>query len=447
MGIFDSLVRELASKFGLGAKAGPLVAEVLRYITHQPGGIAGFIERCRTAGLGELVHSWLGRSDSAPAMAGAQVGLVLPQNVVNTFASRLGLGAAVVTSALAVAIPKVIGLLTPGGSIPDDVPPAVPEFLGSSGARLPQAAPATDATADGKSKWLIPGVIVLGLLGLGWFLLTGAPEERAATGPVVTAPAVQPKIVLSNDDGVVSVSGVVQDEAARSSILDALRGVFGVDNVKDAIAVNSSAGPAVWMEDFKAAIENFRLPGLQALFDGASASIGGLIGDAERDRIIASLKSLFGQEVTVMPLADPVTDAIRDGASKTVAALNALPPGFTGNDVVSALSFSIINFASGSAIVPGFNRGVLQQAATVITQLPPGTVIEISGHTDDTGDPGANLQLSQQRADAVREVLVQNGVDPAMLTAKGYGASQPVASNETAEGRFQNRRIAYSVAQ
>jgi outer membrane protein OmpA-like peptidoglycan-associated protein/uncharacterized protein YidB (DUF937 family) len=447
MGIFESLVGELASKFGLGAKAGPLVAELLRFVNNQPGGIAGFIDKFKLAGLGNLVTSWLGRGDSAPPMSGPQVEQVLPENALKTFASKLGLGSSVVTSALAVAIPKVIGLLTPGGTIPTGVPPALSAFLGSSAARLPSTPQVTEKAPGGMGKWLIPGLIVLGLLGLGWYLLTGKPTDKVATTPAVTAPAVQPKIALSNDDGVVNVSGVVKDEGSRTSILDTLKAAFGAGNVKGDITVNPAASPATWLANLKSAVENFKIPGLQALFDGASISIGGLIADADRDRIIASLKSLFGPNVSVAPLSDSVADAVKNAASKTVAALSALKPGFTGTDVVSALNLSIINFSSGSAGVPGFNQVVLQQAAATIKQLPAGTVIEIGGHTDNTGDPAANMQLSQQRAEAVRQVLVQNGVNPSMLTAKGYGATQPVASNDTPEGRFQNRRIAYSVAQ
>ena len=137
---------------------------------------------------------------------------------------------------------------------------------------------------------------------------------------------------------------------------------------------------------------------------------------------------------------------MKKAADETAAALSGLQPGFSGKDVASALNMSIINFASGSAAVPAFNQSVLQQAAVYIKQLPAGTVIEISGHTDNTGDPAANQTLSEQRADAVRQVLIQEGVDPAMLIARGYGSTQPVASNDTPEGRFQNRRIAYAVA-
>jgi OOP family OmpA-OmpF porin len=131
--------------------------------------------------------------------------------------------------------------------------------------------------------------------------------------------------------------------------------------------------------------------------------------------------------------------------AKAVAALNALKAGFGAPEVINALNVTVINFATNSAEVPGFNRAVLKQAAAVLKQLPAGTVIEISGHTDSSGDPAANMQLSQQRADAVRAVLIAEGVPEAMLTAKGYGSSKPKVSNDTAEGRYQNRRIEYAV--
>ncbi|HEU4469836.1 MAG TPA: OmpA family protein [Flavisolibacter sp.] len=65
---------------------------------------------------------------------------------------------------------------------------------------------------------------------------------------------------------------------------------------------------------------------------------------------------------------------------------------------------------------------------------------EIAGHTDNVGKEEDNLKLSQQRAESVKAYLVKKGIDASRLKAKGYGASQPVADNSTAEGRQKNRR-------
>jgi outer membrane protein OmpA-like peptidoglycan-associated protein len=67
--------------------------------------------------------------------------------------------------------------------------------------------------------------------------------------------------------------------------------------------------------------------------------------------------------------------------------------------------------------------------------------IEVAGHTDSMGSDAYNMNLSQQRAEAVRNFLISKGVAANRLTAKGYGESQPVADNATEEGRFKNRRV------
>ena len=75
----------------------------------------------------------------------------------------------------------------------------------------------------------------------------------------------------------------------------------------------------------------------------------------------------------------------------------------------------------------------------------PSLKIEISGHTDNIGEESYNLLLSQRRADAVVLYLVKSGIDPARLTAKGYGESRPVISNETEDGRASNRRTEFEI--
>jgi outer membrane protein OmpA-like peptidoglycan-associated protein len=71
----------------------------------------------------------------------------------------------------------------------------------------------------------------------------------------------------------------------------------------------------------------------------------------------------------------------------------------------------------------------------------PGLTLKIAGYTDSTGSDEFNLKLSGQRADAVRTFLVQQGLNPASVTSMGMGSADPVASNDTAAGRQQNRRV------
>ena len=73
--------------------------------------------------------------------------------------------------------------------------------------------------------------------------------------------------------------------------------------------------------------------------------------------------------------------------------------------------------------------------------------IEIAGYTDNVGADDANLKLSQDRADAVRNYLVSHGVSVDKVTAKGYGSANPIASNDTPDGKQQNRRTEVHILQ
>lgn len=146
------------------------------------------------------------------------------------------------------------------------------------------------------------------------------------------------------------------------------------------------------------------------------------------------------------PTANPFDEAVLQSKQKAAEALKALKPGaYSGKEVTEALNVLIINFATGSAAIPPEDGEVLKQAAGAIKSLPPDTMIEVGGYTDNTGDAAANQKLSQQRAEAVVSELVKSGVDAKMLKAKGYGGDNPVAPNDTEDGRFKNRRIAFIV--
>ncbi len=100
-----------------------------------------------------------------------------------------------------------------------------------------------------------------------------------------------------------------------------------------------------------------------------------------------------------------------------------------------------ILFATGSAEIRGESTPTLQEIGAML-QAHPELKLLIEGHTDNTGSAEANQGLSEQRAAAVKAYLVKAfGIDPARLAAKGFGASKPVASNDTPEGRQQNRRV------
>lgn len=99
-----------------------------------------------------------------------------------------------------------------------------------------------------------------------------------------------------------------------------------------------------------------------------------------------------------------------------------------------------VHFASGKADLTPDSEASLGNTAQVLKDNPDWTV-RVEGFTDSTGNKDANLKLSQDRADAVMNWLVDHGVDRGRLSAKGYGETRPVATNATEAGRLKNRRV------
>lgn len=99
-----------------------------------------------------------------------------------------------------------------------------------------------------------------------------------------------------------------------------------------------------------------------------------------------------------------------------------------------------ISFDFNSAVVRPEMRVQLEQVAKVLLSYPS-TVIGVFGHTDNVGSTAVNQRLSEQRAEAVAQSLQSFGVPRARMKTQGFGYSQPVASNDTEEGRAQNRRV------
>lgn len=91
--------------------------------------------------------------------------------------------------------------------------------------------------------------------------------------------------------------------------------------------------------------------------------------------------------------------------------------------------------------------GSLQKIYPLVEYLKeyPETMVKIEGHTDSQGSADYNAQLSQRRAEAVRNFLVNNGISPERITAQGMGEDYPIATNSTAAGRLQNRRVEVTI--
>ena len=103
-----------------------------------------------------------------------------------------------------------------------------------------------------------------------------------------------------------------------------------------------------------------------------------------------------------------------------------------------------IYFETGKAILRPESDEALNQVLRFL-ENNPSIRLEISGHTDNTGSLRINQRLSKERAAAVVNYLVQKGIPPTTLESRGYADTQPIATNDTAEGRQQNRRVEFKV--
>ena len=104
-------------------------------------------------------------------------------------------------------------------------------------------------------------------------------------------------------------------------------------------------------------------------------------------------------------------------------------------------------FDTGRATIRPESHAVLDEVANVLLLNPQITRVEVQGHTDNVGTDDTNLRLSQRRAQAVRNYLVNKGVKRSRLEAKGYGNSDPIATNDNEEGRSQNRRVQFEIVE
>ena len=144
-----------------------------------------------------------------------------------------------------------------------------------------------------------------------------------------------------------------------------------------------------------------------------------------------------------------VVDSDGDGVLDSVDACPGTTVGMvvdaTGCLVEQSVTLRGINFDTGSARLTSDSRVALDEVARTLKNQR-NLKAEIVGHTDDAGNDGYNLLLSQQRAESVRQYLIGKGVAPERMVSIGMGETQPVEDNSTEEGQIANRRVEFKVS-
>ena len=147
---------------------------------------------------------------------------------------------------------------------------------------------------------------------------------------------------------------------------------------------------------------------------------------------------------TIEPPRPAVIDTDKDGVADGIDQCPNTPPGSkvtaNGCAVNQSLVLKNVHFAFNKAVLTNDSQTVLDAVAKTIIDSP-GFTIEIGGYTDAIGSDAANQKLSEARANSVRSYLIGKGVSASVLSAKGYGEANPVASNDDETGRADNRRV------
>lgn len=115
-----------------------------------------------------------------------------------------------------------------------------------------------------------------------------------------------------------------------------------------------------------------------------------------------------------------------------------------GEGIRLVLNENAVRFATGKATLTSNAKANLNKLVPVFKEYPD-TNIELFGYTDSTGSPEFNLTLSQKRAESVKNYLASNGLVGSRFKITGLGIADPIATNDTADGRTQNRRVEFAI--
>jgi OOP family OmpA-OmpF porin len=226
-----------------------------------------------------------------------------------------------------------------------------------------------------------------------------------------------------------TLTGYVPDNSVHAALVTAATRKFFsekvVDNLKASVgapagfagAVTAALGALSRLSTGTLVVSDreMKLSG-DALYDAAAVQIRGLTREGFQ----------FKPEISVKPAAAPVDATVCQQLFSDLLAKGK------------------IRFESGRATIDPDSAGLLDRLIETALRCPAAN-IEIAGHTDADGEDGFNQALSEKRAQAVADYLVKAGLPASRFTATGYGSKQPIASNDTDEGKAQNRRIDFVV--
>lgn len=239
---------------------------------------------------------------------------------------------------------------------------------------------------------------------------TASTTAAPSVGDVQSAVSALPGAVSGSNDGTTAIlSGFVFDEAERTTAGEAAAAVEGIERVQNDLVLLD--GPVL------TSLDQAGVVGAAVTGTGTSVTVTGTVQSEEaRTAALAEAAAIEG-----------VTDVVDELTLSVAANLNDLPQ---------------VQFATSSADILPASFGDLDTASQLISEA--GDVeLEIQGYTDTRGPADGNLQLSQDRADAVRRYLIDSGVDESSLTAVGFGETDQFGPGDSDEALLANRVVLF----
>ncbi len=244
---------------------------------------------------------------------------------------------------------------------------------------------------------------------------------------------------VESHNNTIRLTGTVSSVEEAETIRFDLAELFETADYKDELIIDDSVSSADWISEALTVTNNVRdVANFSVSINSGQMMLSGDVTSRERGKTLAeNATKLTNNKLDVVNnysvnQAELVIESREEVRARELS------------QKLSALDTSKITFNPGSAELEADAIEVLDTVAATIANYSD-QVIEISGHTDSSGDSVINLELSKKRAMAVRDYLVSKGLPDSQLRPIGYGESNPVADNSTPAGRAANRRIEFNL--
>ena len=251
------------------------------------------------------------------------------------------------------------------------------------------------------------------------------PEPAPEPEPEPAAPFMQPFATVTDNGSEVKISGLLTASSAEA-ITKAYENAGRT--VESSVSIDERVIQPSWTYALSQSTQNMREIEQASVTISSSneLTISGIAdNNSERQQAADNSSSAFGNSVS-----------LRNDIRIKEPDINAL---------FAQIDLAAIRFRTNSAELNADSIAILEQVSEALLQVPSAK-IAVEGHTDSTGNNERNQELSAERANTVRSFLINRGIGSDRLTSRGFGSSQPIASNDTVTGRALNRRIEFQLS-